>query len=412
MSTKKKEVYYGWFIVAVCALLMGTMTSFLVSLEGLYLVPMSEEMGISRSAVSLAATCSGGIGLLLSPVVGKMMSKKSIRNIMTVSVAGAMLSYYLRSYVKTSLQLYLVSIAMGAFYAFAATVPIAVLTSRWFVKKQGLAFSIAAIGSSFGTMIWSPVLTGLIDDYGWRIANRYLALAIFAVLTPLVFFVVRNDPADKGLDPYGAGEETDDKKTETITAGPSLGQARKSLAFWFLLLGIFIMMITVGGTKHVPAFLTDSGFSPENVALYTSLYAFAGILSKLLMGIVCDRFGIKGGLVMGLGLTVAAYIVAFYVNSFAMLIVIAVINGLASGRTTILPPIFTKQYFGTEHYSEIYGWVNAIVSLGMAVNGTVIALIYDNTGNYNAAWYFIIATSVLSAVILLAGENNAKKTVY
>ena len=163
---KKKGIFYGWYIVAVCALLMGTVTSFLVSLESLYLVPMSEEMGISRSAVSLAATFSGGIGLVLSPVVGKIMSKKSIRGITTIAVAGAMVSYLARSFVTSALQLYIVSIIMGAFYVFAGTVPIAVLTSRWFVKKQGTAFSIAAIGSSVGTIFWPYAITYLIENYG------------------------------------------------------------------------------------------------------------------------------------------------------------------------------------------------------------------------------------------------------
>ena len=89
----KKKIFYGWFIVAGCVLIMALGYAPLVSCASLFIKPITEDLGIGRSAYTLVNTISTLLGVFLAPLAGKLMSSKHMHKILVVCIAGVSVSY-------------------------------------------------------------------------------------------------------------------------------------------------------------------------------------------------------------------------------------------------------------------------------------------------------------------------------
>ena len=202
----KKGIFYGWWIVVACTLIMGTFFTLLLSCLSLFTVPICEDLGISRSAFSTFSTILSVMGMILSPIAGKLCATKNTRMIMTGTLIIGVIGYIGISFVQNVGLLYALAVIIGFGSSFCTTVPIAVILTRWFVKARGTAMSITFAGSSIGAMILSPIISKIIADTSWRAAIRYLGIGMLVVLVPLVFLIIRTKPEDKGLKALGADE--------------------------------------------------------------------------------------------------------------------------------------------------------------------------------------------------------------
>lgn len=164
----KRKIFYGYYIVAVCTLLMATMFCLRINLFSLFVVPVTEGMGISRSQFSLISTIASFIGMILSPVAGKVLAQKNIRYIMTAAIAVCTLSYGSLALAHEPWHLYVSAVGIGLSFIFVANLPVSILLNRWFVKNRATVTSIAFAGANIGAMILSPIVTFMLEDLGWR----------------------------------------------------------------------------------------------------------------------------------------------------------------------------------------------------------------------------------------------------
>lgn len=408
---KKKGIFYGWWIVVACTLIMATFFTLLLSCLGLFTVPMTEDLGISRTAFSTFSTITSILGMILSPVAGKVLAVRDTRKIMTVSLLIAVIGYTCLSFVNNVVLLYILAFVIGTGSVFCTTVPIAVVLTRWFVKDRSKAMSITFAGSSIGAMILSPVISSIIESLGWRMAFRILGLGMLVILVPIVFLLVRSKPEDKGLKALGADEAVKAGATaEAGMTGLPLRELRRHATFWVYVIGIFVMLLTMGAMYHMPAHISGSlGISADLAATFVSIYSLVAIFGKLIMGAVFDRFGVKAGILLGTVCMGLCYVFLIIAKSFPMLIVVAVFYGLGSAHGTIFPPTLTSKLFGSKYYSEVFGFVNAFASLALAVCNIIMAAPYDITGSYTLSWIIGLAAAILATVLLFASSTGAKK---
>ena len=93
MENKKSGIFYGWWIVVVCTLIMATFFTLLLSCISLFVVPITEDLGISRSAFGTFSTIMSILGMILSPVAGKVLATKNTRLIMSTCLLIGVLGY-------------------------------------------------------------------------------------------------------------------------------------------------------------------------------------------------------------------------------------------------------------------------------------------------------------------------------
>ena len=405
----KKGIFYGWWIVVACTLIMGTFFTLLLSCLSLFTVPICEDLGISRSAFSTFSTILSVMGMILSPVAGKLCATKNTRMIMTGTLIIGVIGYIGISFVQNVGLLYALAVIIGFGSSFCTTVPIAVILTRWFVKARGTAMSITFAGSSVGAMILSPIISKIIADTSWRAAIRYLGIGMLVVLVPLVFLIIRTKPEDKGLKALGA-DEAPAAGTGSAPAsdiGLPLGKLQRKPIFWIYVLAIFIMLLTMGAMYHMAAHVSII-VDAAAAAKFVSIFSLVAIVGKLLMGAVFDK-SLTGGILLGTVSMALCFVFLLIAKNFTMLLPVALFYGLGSAHATIFPPTLTGRFFGSKYYGEIFGFVNSFASLSMAVNGLVMAALFDATGTYTLAWIFGLAAAILATVLLflsLKGTRN------
>ena len=413
MENKKGGIFYGWWIVLVCTLIMATFFTLLLSCLSLFIVPITDDLGISRSAFGVLSTILSILGMILSPPAGKILATKNTRLIMSCALCLGVVGYTCLSFVQNVALLYVLAVVIGIGSAFSTTVPIAILLTRWFNKSRGTAMSITFAGSSIGAMLLSPVISKLIATNGWRMTFRFLGLGMLFILVPLAFIILRSSPADKGLKPLGADEApaTDAKAAAPVTeVGIPLRELQKKPIFWVYVVGIFVMLLTMGAMYHMAPHVTGM-LGAATAARFVSIYSLIAIFGKLLMGAVFDKFGVKPGILLGTVSMALCFVFLLIAKSFPMLLPVALFYGLGSSHGTIFPPTLTSRLFGTKYYGETFGFVNAFASLSMAVNNLVMAAAYDATGTYTLAWFFGIAAAAVATILLFISVDGAKKVV-
>ncbi len=178
---EKKKIFYGWYIVFGCLIITCTMVPPIMALSNKFLIQVTGDLGISRSAFTLANTILQGLGIFISPIVSSRLAKGNMRRIQCISIVGFVLSYASYSLAQNAAHLYISSFFTGIFFLNAALIPVSMMITNWFVKKRGLAMSIAMAGIGVGGTIFSPIITTLLEYYGWRHTYQIMALIILVL---------------------------------------------------------------------------------------------------------------------------------------------------------------------------------------------------------------------------------------
>ena len=118
----------------------------------------------------------------------------------------------------------------GLFTNGISFITVTIVINAWFIDQRGTASGIAYAGSGLGGAICTPIVSSLIEKIGWR--GTYLSLAAvgLAILLPVILFVIKNSPKEKGLEPYQNKKE-EMQQPSLEPEGVMLKQATKSGTF-------------------------------------------------------------------------------------------------------------------------------------------------------------------------------------
>lgn len=175
-NNKNSKIFYGWWVVLGCVLITTTMVPPIMSLSNKFLIQVTTEMNISRGVFTLANTIVQGLGIFISPIVSKNLAKGNMRKIQSISIIGFVLAYASYSLAKSPIHLYMSSFFVGLFYLNSTLIPVSMMVTNWFVEKRGIAMSVTMAGIGLGGTIFSPIVTNLLQNYGWR--HTYLIMAV------------------------------------------------------------------------------------------------------------------------------------------------------------------------------------------------------------------------------------------
>lgn len=424
---EKKRFFYGWLILLTCILIMGLGYAPLVSCASLFTKPVTEDLGFTRSGYALVSTIAALMMALMSPFIGKVMSKPYMHKALVVCMIGNCLAYYCYSFANTLPQFYVTAACIGFFECGSTMIPVSVLITNWFRKKRGLVMSIAMVGSSIGGTILSPIIGNLIASQGWRFTYKAVGITRLVILVPLVLFVIRRTPGEMGARAYGAdegGEAGKARKADREWNVP-LKEVKGKPMFWCFVLGCTLISATAAVITQIPASVMDAGYATTTAASIASLYLFIAIPGKLILGHIYDRYGVKAGILFGNTMFFLSVICLIFIKHQTFLYLMAILFGFGTCIGTVSAPVITSGIFGTKHYAEIYGFLSLFPSVGYALGGPLIASAYDLTGSYNIAWIIVAALAVVMTALLLyahrvsrmcmreqeEGDNRAKNTV-
>jgi MFS family permease len=368
------KLSYGWVVVGAGAV-MGCVAIGTVFSLAVFLQPMSEATGWSRTGISSAMTIvfvAMGLGAFgwgaLTDRFGPMVVVLAGGLLLGLGVAAASRATSLLEF-----QLVYGIVVGGA--AGAVFAPTIATVTGWFEKRRSLAVSLVSAGMGVAPMTISPFAGWLITTYDWRTAQLCIAIIAWVVLVP-VAFLVRRPPSPV----VRAGAASDSVAGDP---GMTVGQALRSPQFIVLAATFFACCATHSGPIfHTVSYAIACGLPPLAAVTIYSAEGLAGLGGRLVFGLSGDRFGAKRTLVVGLLIQAVAAGAYFFTRQLSEFYAVALVFGLAYGGVMPLYAVIAREYFPMRIMGTVFGAASMVSSLGMALGPAVGGLIYDNTGSY------------------------------
>ncbi len=420
---KRKTFNYGWAIVLYGALVMSTLHYTCYNSFGLFVVPITEDLGISRAALSLTMTIGSVAGLFLSPIAGNLLAYKDIRKYMFFGILISGLCIFGEGFAANVYQLYALTLVLQAASTFALALPFSILMLRWFNENRSLATSIIFVGVSMGGVLFASPLTSLIMAKGWRTAYIVIGLVIMCIDAPLCLLIVKNYPkktAARKETSTPDGKMTRAKHVQAEESSPTQVTCfYRERRFWLLTAGLVCNSFCCVALYHIPAFIQSLGYTAELAAKMVSFYSLINVFGKIIMGILFDRFGLRAGTFLGIIGTVGCYvfmIVAALMPGGIWLAIFSFMFGIGLATQSMFAPSLIGGIYEQKQYSVVYGRISVFTLLASAISNPAISAVYDVTGSYLIAWILCTIVAVLCGVCLMracqmAGKRSQSESV-
>jgi sugar phosphate permease len=404
-----RRIYYGWWILAASVAAMTVVSGLAAWSLGLYVHPLEQEFGWSRAEVSLGFSAGILVSGLAGPAIGRWIDRFGPRSSVIVGSILAALTFQLLAATGSLWQWYLFSAINAAARQMMFFIPFQALTSRWFDRRRGAALSILGVGFSLGGFVVLPLLALVIEATDWRGGFVFSGIISAALVLPLAVFVLRDDPTPEETEAFGEARGRSGE-SRAAAASLTLGRAIRMPIFWVLSIGLMLFFYgMIGWTVHLVPFFESRDISRETAALLVSLASGAGIVSRLALGTVVDRFqrfetaavGLISLLACGMGVLLLTGTGISGVLIFLGLWVIGTTAG------SMIEALTLTRAFGMGHFATILGAIVVIETMGEILSPSVSGLIFDTTGSYDWALVMYVLTFSGSAVMFAIASRMA-----
>ena len=395
-----KPLHYGWIIVLAGALTIFSCFGLARFAFGMLLPGMRAGLHLSYDDMGFLSTGNFAgylVAVGLAPLALRYITPRKL-------VTGALLVIGLcLAAISQSSQYWLLGalytvIGMGGGFA---NIPVMALVSRWFRReRRGQAAGMMIMGN--GTAI---ILTGFLVPWlninfggeGWRIGWLLLGAACL-VLGILVGFLLRNDPADPGLEPLGAAPQP-----VAYDPAETRGPYRASgillhLGGLYLLFGLTYM---VYGTFIVATMVDEYHFAEATAGNFWSWTGFFCLFSGVGFGILSDRLGRRGGLILAFAVQGAAYLlVASKLGNLALFGSVA-LYGLAVFAVPAIMAAAVGDYLGTARAAAAFSIITFCFAIGQTIGPGAAGVMAEAAGTFSFPYYVAAAINGLALLATL-----------
>ena len=395
-----------WPVVLAASAGMG-MAAVISFALGLFIAPLEQEFGWSRTEITSAHLIAAVATILLAPAAGFLVDRFGPRRIgilAVIAMATALSAFSLTGPSIWSWRLLWV-FAAGATVMIQPMVWTSAVTGM-FSAGRGLALAVTLCGSSLCSIVTPPLTYWLIENFGWRLAFVGVALCWSAVVLPLIllFFTSTQDKARRTASPV------------PLAARPSfLTSFRGEVLTWrFMQLavaGFCVAIAVVSVAVTIVPILSSNGISRGEAAGIASLLGFSAIAGRLTVGHLLDRF--QGRYIAAVVVCmpiVGSLILINFPGSVAAASAAVLIFGLSMGAELDILAYLTSRYFKPESFGMMFGTIGGFVGLAGASGPVVLNRVYDLTHSYVPALWGILPVCLISALLFVLMGPYPKAT--
>jgi MFS family permease len=404
--------FYGWVVVAVVFVTMGVGVNARTAFSLLF-PPILDEFGWERGVTAGAFSFGFLVSAMLSPSLGRLMDRRGPRVVMEMGIGLMAVGLMLATLVRAPWHLYLtLGVLVGGGSVCLGYTGQALFLPNWFVRRRGLALSVAFSGVGVGSIILLPWLQSLIASTGWRSACWAMAIVMVVLLVPLNL-LLRRRPEDLGLEPDGdrAGRDiaTGRRLSNVVDAAWvavdwTLGRALRTGRFWWITVGYFCALFSWYAVQvHQTKYLVEIGFSPTHAAWALGAVSLVGIPGQISLGYLSDRIGREwvwtvGNL--GFALCYLSLLLLRHTPTPTLLYVMVAAQGLLGYGVTSVVGAIPAEVFQGRHYGSIYGTLMLAGIAGGAAGPWLTGALHDATGSYTLAFWIAIGCSATSTMAI------------
>jgi len=395
---KAPRFFYGWFVAVACFFFTVIGVGLGNGTLSLYVKPICDDLGFSRGSYTLVYSIVACFQMIASLAFGKILRKLgNVRRIFMIGVCGMAAGFTIYHLAKNIYVFYLGAVFMGFGIQYISTIPLSVTISNWFLEKRATMLSLVFAGSGIGGIILNPIIGRWIAVNGWRTSYFYSLLLLLAFLFPALL-ILRGHPSDVGQTALGTGGQNQRLMPEEKSlSGPTLGEARQTPIFWMVLLAVFFFGVSIQTVYvNASAHLGGIGLDPQVIAYIMSVVFISNTISKVLLGMLNDKYGIKPVVLINNSFFAVATVILILTRGNASGFTFAAGFGIGYTMISITTPMLIATLFGGGDYGNIIGIMIAAQTLGYSIGTPLAGFSFDIFHTY--------AYAFISAVILdLAG---------
>jgi MFS family permease len=412
LSTEKRNLrsrisglYYGWRMVGLVSalrILGGGLHNYGFTV---FFLPVTQELGLTRAATSLAFSLARAQGSFLSPVVGHLVDRHGPKPMMIAASLLAGIGYILFSWVHsytTFLIVYLgvISISFTAGFVHAPTI----VANTWFIRLRARAMTVVSAAVPVGGAIITPLLAIAVSRWGWR-WGAFISGTLFLVVGLPLCFGVRRSPESMGMEPDGeplqqvknldrGAPQTEPHNEPHITTR----QAMRTQIFWMLIVSMmarsaafttvtthFIPMMVWKGLSQTEASVLLAGFAIFNLPLHFVLGWIGDFVNKPKLTAICMLLGVVSLLPM------------LWSNSLWALWFFTALYCVLDASI----PVYwasVGDFFGRKSFGTIRGTMNLFYTWGSILGPVIAGAVYDRTHSYATVLTGLTVLLVIAAL--------------
>jgi MFS family permease len=401
LTTHSPDSAYSWWRLII-SLVMSTIGGVGMWSVVVILPTIETEFNINRGNASLPYMATM-IGFAIGGVfMGRLADKWGVFIPLFASALIMGFGYILAAHTTSLWQFISVqAICIGMLGSSASFAPLVADITHWFVKRRGVAIALVASGNYLSGTIWPPLLTYGIEQYGWRIS--YMAIGVFCIccMTPLAFLLRRRPNLDLQVDQH-----------DSISDRFHLKVSPHTLQTILVIAGIACCVAMSMPQVHIVAYCADLGYGVTRGAEMLSLMLGFGIISRLVSGMIGDKIGGVGTLVIGSIFQFLALMFYIPFDGLASLYIVSAFFGLAQGGIVPSYALIVREYMPAKEAGARVSLVLMATVIGMALGGWMSGFIFDLTGSYQAAFLNGLAWNLLNLSIafwLLIGQVKSRR---
>lgn len=401
---RRLPFHYGWVIVFAGVLTVFACLGLGRFALGMLLPSMGDGLSLSYSQMGFIGTANFGGYLAAVVVAGGLARRYGSRAVIAGGLAVAAVSMALMGQVGGFLSALLLYTVTGVGSGLA-NVPIMGLVSHWFARRvRGRAAGFMVVGNGLAIVASGflvPVLNATGAE-GWRLSWTVLGGVALAA-TVLVALVVREDPADMGLDPVG-GHETPRSVEEGIPEEAPRQGVLGHLGVIYLLFGATYSIYV---TFIVTTLVDERGFSEAAAGGFWAWVGALSLLSGPVFGTLSDKAGRRVGLITVFAFQTGAYLLAAFVLPLPLLYLSIGLFGVVAWSVPTIMAAAVGDYMGPKRAAQAFGTVTVLFGAGQIVGPALAGVVAEGAGGFSAT-YLMAAAGTLTAIGLTAFLRPAR----
>ena len=406
---------YRWIIAAAAFLLLGSAWGTAIGAFGVFVNPLTEDMGWSRGGVSAVYSINIMVAFVVGIFWGWLADRWSVRGVIAVTGLIMGSGLFLTSISNALWQMYLCYGVITAIGLGGTGGPLTAIVVRWFPLRPGMALGSIYAGFGAASAVLPILAERLISLEGWRFGFQGLSILVWGVF--FLGMIVLREPPWRHDSPVpasqGAIPESDPiaaKQPGSISSGQeasgdmlalNLRSALRTRPFWTLFGLMFAGNVALNMMLvHLVPRAIDANVASATAVTLLTVMGLVNMVSTMAGGLLGDRFGARRMYLASLLLLTMAMIWLTASGSLWMFYVFTVAFGIGNGCWFPQGPVLAARIFGARDMGSIFAALLLGSGLGGVIGPIIAGYVFDTLDSYLIA--FVVGTAVIFAALLLA----------